>query len=57
MHFIPRPTSPLAASSTATTAYAKLMRPGRGRIVIRAKAEIEQKAEHELIVVTEIPTA
>lgn len=28
---------------------------GRGRIVIRAKAEIEQKAEHELIVITEIP--
>lgn len=28
---------------------------GRGRIVIRAKAEIEQKADHELIVVTEIP--
>lgn len=28
---------------------------GRGRIVVRAKAEIEQKAEHELIVITEIP--
>lgn len=28
---------------------------GRGRIVIRAKAEIEQKADHELIVITEIP--
>ena len=28
---------------------------GRGRIVVRAKAEIEQKAEHELIVSTEIP--
>lgn len=28
---------------------------GRGRIVIRARAEIEQKADHELIVVTEIP--
>lgn len=28
---------------------------GRGRIVIRAKAEIESKAEHELIVITEIP--
>ena len=28
---------------------------GRGRVVIRAKAEIEQKADHELIVVTEIP--
>ena len=28
---------------------------GRGRILIRAKAEIEQKADHELIVVTEIP--
>ena len=28
---------------------------GRGRILIRAKAEIEQKAEHELIVITEIP--
>lgn len=28
---------------------------GRGRILIRAKAEIEKKADHELIVVTEIP--
>ncbi|MCH5221870.1 MAG: DNA gyrase subunit A [Muribaculaceae bacterium] len=28
---------------------------GRGRILIRAKAEIEQKDEHELIVITEIP--
>ncbi|MCM1067172.1 MAG: DNA gyrase subunit A [Muribaculaceae bacterium] len=28
---------------------------GRGRILIRAKAEIEQKHDHELIVVTEIP--
>lgn len=28
---------------------------GRGRIVIRAKAEIETKGEHELIVINEIP--
>ncbi len=28
---------------------------GRGRIIIRAKAEIETKGEHELIVVREIP--
>lgn len=28
---------------------------GRGRIIIRAKAEIETKKDHELIVVTEIP--
>lgn len=28
---------------------------GRGRILVRAKAEIEQKKDHELIVVTEIP--
>ncbi len=28
---------------------------GRGRIIIRAKAEIEQKADHELIVINEIP--
>lgn len=28
---------------------------GRGRILIRAKAEIEQKKDHELIVITEIP--
>ncbi len=28
---------------------------GRGRILIRAKAEIEQKHDHELIVITEIP--
>ena len=28
---------------------------GRGRIVIRAKAEIEQEANHETIVVHEIP--
>ena len=28
---------------------------GRGRVVIRAKAEIEQKHDHELIVITEIP--
>lgn len=28
---------------------------GRGRIIIRAKAEIEQEANHENIVVTEIP--
>ena len=28
---------------------------GRGRVVIRAKAEIESKKEHDLIVITEIP--
>ncbi|MCM1450769.1 MAG: DNA gyrase subunit A [Clostridium sp.] len=28
---------------------------GRGRVVIRAKAEVEQEANHECIVVTEIP--
>ena len=28
---------------------------GRGRIVVRAKAEIEQRKDHELIVITEIP--
>ncbi len=28
---------------------------GRGRIIVRANAEIEQKADHELIVVNEIP--
>ena len=30
---------------------------GRGRIVIRAKAEIEQEQNHENIVITEIPYA
>ena len=28
---------------------------GRGRIVVRAKAEIEQEREHEIIVISEIP--
>lgn len=55
MHFIPAPDFPTGGIIYGYDGVREAYETGRGRIVIRAKAEIEQKAEHELIVVTEIP--
>lgn len=55
MHYIPAPDFPTGGIIYGYDGVREAYETGRGRIVIRAKAEIEQKAEHELIVVTEIP--
>ncbi len=55
MRYIPAPDFPTGGIIYGYDGVREAYETGRGRIVIRAKAEIEQKAEHELIVVTEIP--
>jgi len=55
MHYIPAPDFPTGGIIYGYDGVREAYETGRGRIVIRAKAEIEQRAEHELIVVTEIP--
>ena len=55
MRIIPAPDFPTGGIIYGYDGVREAYETGRGRIVIRAKAEIEQKAEHELIVVTEIP--
>ena len=55
MQYIPAPDFPTGGTIYGYDGVREAYHTGRGRIVLRAKAEIEQKAEHELIVVTEIP--
>ncbi len=55
MKYIPAPDFPTGGIIYGYEGVREAYETGRGRIVIRAKAEIEQKAEHELIVITEIP--
>lgn len=55
MKHIPAPDFPTGGIIYGYDGVRQAYETGRGRIIIRAKAEIEQKAEHELIVITEIP--
>lgn len=55
MKYIPAPDFPTGGIIYGYEGVREAYETGRGRIILRAKAEIEQKAEHELIVITEIP--
>lgn len=55
MHYIKAPDFPTGGTIYGYQGVKDAFETGRGRIVIRAKAEIEQEANHENIIVTEIP--
>jgi len=55
MHYIPGPDFPTGAYIYGLSGVREAYETGRGRIVMRAKAEIEAGETHDKIVVTEIP--
>ena len=55
MEYIPAPDFPTGATIYGLQGVKDAYETGRGRIVIRAKAEIENGDQHDKIVVTEIP--
>ncbi len=55
MQYIPAPDFPTGATIYGLQGVKEAYETGRGRIVIRAKAEIENGEQHDKIVVTEIP--
>lgn len=55
MKYITAPDFPTGGTIYGYNGVKEAYETGRGRIVIRAKAEIEQEANHENIIVTEIP--
>ena len=57
MHHITAPDFPTGGTIYGYSGVKDAYETGRGRIVIRARAEIEQENNHENIVVTEIPYA
>lgn len=55
MQYIPAPDFPTGAYIYGLQGVKDAYETGRGRVVMRAKAEIESDASHDRIVVTEIP--
>lgn len=55
MEYVKAPDFPTGATIYGYASVKEAYETGRGRIVVRAKAEIEVKDEHDVIVVTEIP--
>ena len=55
MHYIKAPDFPTGGIIYGYQGVKEAFETGRGRIVVRAKAEIETEGEHDKIVVTEIP--
>jgi len=55
MKYIPAPDFPTGGTIYGYAGVKEAYETGRGRVVIRAKAEIESESNHENIVVTEIP--
>lgn len=55
MQYIPAPDFPTGATIYGLQGVKDAYETGRGRVVIRAKAEIESGESHDKIVVTEIP--
>lgn len=55
MKVIPAPDFPTGGTIFGTNGVKEAYETGRGRIVIRANADIEQEKDHEVIVVHEIP--
>lgn len=55
MHHITAPDFPTGGTIYGYAGVKEAYETGRGRIVVRAKAEIETEKEHEIIVISEIP--
>lgn len=55
MHYIPAPDFPTGAYIYGLQGVKDAYETGRGRIVMRAKAEIESDDTHDKIIITEIP--
>lgn len=55
MKHLPAPDFPTGGTIYGTAGVKEAYETGRGRIVIRANADIEQEKEHEAIIVHEIP--
>lgn len=55
MHYITAPDFPTGGTIYGYQGVKDAYLTGRGRILVRAKAEIEQEDNHECIVITEIP--
>lgn len=55
MQYIPAPDFPTGGTIYGYNGVKEAYETGRGRVVIRAKATIEQEKDHEVIIVNEIP--
>ncbi len=55
MHYITAPDFPTGGTIYGYNGVKEAYETGRGRVVIRARAEIEAEKDHESIIVTEIP--
>ena len=55
MQYVKAPDFPTGATIYGYAGVKDAFETGRGRIILRGKAEIEQEASHEKIVITEIP--
>lgn len=55
MHFIPAPDFPTGGTIYGYNGVKAAYETGRGRVIIRAKAEIENEGNHENIIINEIP--
>lgn len=55
MEYIPAPDFPTGGTIFGTKGVRQAYETGRGRVVIRANAEIEREKEHDVILVHEIP--
>ena len=55
MEYIPGPDFPTGGVITGVSGIKQAYRTGRGRIRVRARAEIEAVKDHDAIIITEIP--
>ncbi len=55
MKYIPAPDFPTGGTIYGYSGVKEAYETGRGRVIIRAKAEIESEGNHENIIITEIP--
>ena len=55
MQYIPAPDFPTGGIICGYNGVREAYHTGRGRVIVRARAEIEQEANHQVIVINEIP--
>lgn len=55
MNYIPAPDFPTGGIIYGYNGVREAYHTGRGRVIVRARAEIEQEANHQVIVISEIP--
>lgn len=55
MHYVPAPDFPTGGFIYGLQGVKEAYETGRGRVVMRARAEIEEEANHTSIIITEIP--